>query len=103
VRAWLLNRVWPHRYPGLEEAFSSFRSVLEDFHGEFHEHAQEWGESFLTEKFYKRAYERPDFDLNFLHFLERRFDYHVGLVEDLGLELTRAANRVCEEIRATLD
>jgi hypothetical protein len=102
LRTWLLNRVWPYRYPSVEDAFTQFRWVLEDFHGLFREYAQSWGDRLLTEKFYKRAYDAP-FGLRFLHYQERRYDYHVYLVEDLGLELTRAANRVCDEVRANLD
>jgi len=103
ARTWLLNRIWPHRYPALENALMQFRWVLEDFHMLFREHAEEWGEQLITEKFYKRAYGRPEFDLDRLHYLERKYDYHVYLVEDLALELTRAANRVCDEVRANLD
>jgi hypothetical protein len=103
VRGWLLNRIWPHRYATLEKSFMNFRWVLEDFHELFREHAQEWGNRLLTEKFYKRVYERDNFDLNYLHHVERKYDCHVYLVEDLGLELTRAANRICDEVRANLD
>jgi hypothetical protein len=103
ARLWLLNRIWPHRYPSLENALMQFRWVLEDFQMLLREYAQEWGERLITEKFYKRAYERPDFALDRLHYLERKYDYHVYHVEDLALELTRAANRVCDEVRANLD
>jgi hypothetical protein len=104
ARTWLLNRIWPRRYPALEHALMEFREVLEDFHMLFREHAEQWGDDkLITEKFYKRAYERPDFDLDYLHCLERKYDYHVYLVEDLALELTRAANRVCDEVRKSLD
>jgi hypothetical protein len=103
VRTWLLNRIWPHRYPALEKVFMEFRWVLEDFHMLFREHTEEWGNWLTTEKFYKRVEERLPFDLGLLHFLERKYDYHVYLVEDLGLELTRVANRVCDEVRANLD
>jgi hypothetical protein len=103
VRMWLLNRVWPHRYPSLEAAFLNFRWVLEDFYKLFRKHTEEWGERLITEKFYRQADEPGRFDLNYRHYLERKFDFHVYLVEDLGLELTRAANRVCDEVRANLD
>ena len=104
ARTWLLNRMWPHRYPALEEALMQFRWVLEDFQMLFRQHAEAFGKDrLITEKFYKRAYDGPDFDLGRLHYLERKFDYHVYLVEDLGLELTRAANRVCDEVRGNLD
>jgi hypothetical protein len=103
VRTWLLNRVWPHRYLAIEEALINFRSVLEDFHMLFREHVEDWGNKLLTEKFYKHIYERSDFNLDHLRYLERKYDFHVYLVEDLALELTRAANRVCDEVRAHLD
>jgi hypothetical protein len=104
ARTWLLNRVWPHRYPALEQALMQFRWVLEDFQMLFREYAEKLGDDqLITEKFYKRVYRRPDYDLDYLHYVERKYDYHVYLVEDLALELTRTANRVCDEVRANID
>jgi hypothetical protein len=71
VRMWLLNRVWPRRYPSLEAAFANFRWVLEDFCRLFRKHTEEWGERLITEKFYRRADEPGRFDLNYRHYLER--------------------------------
>jgi hypothetical protein len=105
-RRWLLNRVWLHRFPSLNEAFENFRRVAEALYTTFDEWKEEFGERLLTEKFYKRWYNfirGDDRKLHELHLLERKYDYHVGLLNDLTLELTRAANRICDEVRAHVD
>jgi HNH endonuclease len=101
LRTWLLNRVWPRRYPELESAFENFRRVLQDFHEQFRKHAEAVGvnnEVLMTRKFYRsdkwdeERYER----------LAKQYDFHVDLVEDLMLELTRAANLIADRVRQHL-
>jgi hypothetical protein len=98
LRYWLFSRIWPKRYPDLEAAFENFRRVLSDFHVEFRRHAQRVGEEkelLLTEKFYKiKEWDKERYD-----HLVKCYDYHVSLVEDLMLELTRAANYLCDKVR----
>jgi hypothetical protein len=102
-RRWLLNRVWPRRFPSLERAFDNFRRVAESFYTMFDEWKEDRGDRWLTEKFYKRWYDFLERDVSELHRMEREFDYHVDLVQDLALELTRAANWICDEVRSCLD
>ena len=98
ARSWLLSRVWPRRYLSLEAAFENFRLVLEDFHRLFLHHAEPCGDTLLTKKFYQ--IKEWDKELNQLLF--QKYEYHVHLVGDLVLELTRAANLICDEIRKNL-
>jgi len=98
VRDWLLSRVWPNRYTELESAFTNFRLVLHDFHNLFQEHAVDRGELLETEKYYKI----DDWNPELYRKLADDFHFHVALVEDLALELTRAVNYVCDKIRAQL-
>ena len=93
---WILSRVWSHRYPEIENSLHNFRFVLEDFLNVFAEHSEPYGQDMLaTKRFYKieewnpEKYER----------LSRIYEFHVDLVQDLMLELTRAANYVCDRIR----
>ncbi|MGP4693894.1 hypothetical protein [Agrobacterium cavarae] len=97
LRQWLLARVWPGRYKTLEAAFENFRRVLSDFHETLRAHLEERkGSEFLfTEKFYKI----PHWDPALYQQLSEKYDFHVALVCDLMLELTRAANLVTDEIR----
>ena len=95
-RDWLLSRVWPQRYPEIESSFQNFRLVLQDFLNVFAEHAEPFGDDMLaTKKFYQidewnpERYER----------LSKLHEYHVDLVQDLMMELTRAANYVCDRVR----
>lgn len=101
LRVWLLNRIWPQRYSGIESAFENFRRVLQDLLNKFDLHSIEWGENeYLTEKFYK-TYRGP-FDQKLHDSLFKKWEYHCHLVEDLTLELNRAGNFVFDKIREEL-
>jgi len=100
LNQYILSRVWPGRYEKIEFAYKNFRLVLNDFINVFNKYKQKIGPDddpvYWTEKIYKRlntwdpiAYER----------LSKKFDFHVDLVQDLGCELTRAANYLCDQIR----
>lgn len=98
LRYWLLSRVWARRYPDLEAAFENFRRVLSDFHIEFRRHARPVGkekEILLTDTFYKIK----EWDEKRYNYLLKSYEFHVNLVEDLMLELTRAANYLCDKVR----
>ena len=55
LRDWLLTRVWPGRYPDLENSFHNFRLVLQDFQEAFRGRAKTIGngEILMTDRFYK--------------------------------------------------
>lgn len=96
LRDWLLNRIWPDRYPKLNSSFENFRRVLQDLHNLFRKHAELRGNDLLrTRKFYKIDH----WDSELYSKLADEFDFHVALVQDLTLELTRAANLICHRIR----
>lgn len=95
LRRWLLTRIWPERYGRLESAFENFRRVLEIFHNTFLEKAEARGDLLVTEKFYKI----PQWDEKLYRRLLKEYEFHVDLVQDLMLELTRAANLVCDAVR----
>ena len=93
---WLLGRIWPCRYPQLEDSFLNFRLVLQDFLRTFFEHASLDNEkTWITDKFYQI----PEWNPTRYERLSKQYDYHVGMVEDLTLELTRAGNLVCDRVR----
>ncbi len=94
TRNWLLSRKWPERYPALEDAFINFEKVLTDFLKTFErQKITDWQQNIVyTKKFYKpfEMFGRRGVD---------RFINYVVLVQDLMLELTRAANYVCDRVR----
>ena len=98
LRDWLLRRIWPRRYAGLENNLENFRRVLVDLQETFQEHAVLQGDSLITEKFYRINDWNPELYKRLL----KQYEAHVDLVCDLMLELTRAANYVCDEVRRTL-
>ena len=69
--------------------------MLEDFHNTFLSESEAFGERLMTRKFYKIT----EWGEERYRFLLRQYEYHVGLVSDLMLELTRAANLICDEVR----
>ncbi len=96
LSTWLVGRVWPHVYPKLEEAFVNFQAVLNDFRLTFHEYADlTGGEVYFTRKFYQiEEWDEEKYDR-----LSRKYEKHVALVQDLMLELSRAANLICDLVR----
>ena len=99
LRTWLFSRIWPKRYRQLEAAFENFRRVLQDFQETFREYAEEKGDMLWTRK----LYHIQRWDPEGYETLSRVYDFHVALVEDLMLELTRAANYVCYRVRQFID
>lgn len=97
--AWTQKRVWPRRYPSLEQAMQNFAVVASDFLRKFNEYAETSGPDDL-ELSTRKFYQIDEWDDEKYHRLLKRYDYHVDLVEDLMLEMTRAANHVCDQIRS---
>lgn len=102
LRKWLLSRIWPKRYPTLESSFLNFRLVLDDLHELFRSRAQavhySSGAVLITAKFY----EITEWDPPRYHKLLQEYNFHVDLIGDLVLELTRAANYVSDRVREYL-
>lgn len=98
LRDWLFNRIWPPICPQLQESLLNFRLVATDLLLTFHEHSQERREELVTERFYRI----DSWDPQLYSELICRFDAHVDLIYDLTLELTRAANYVCDKVRGEL-
>lgn len=91
------SRIWPGRYPKLEMAFGNFKNVLVDLLEVFSIHIKERGDGYQTEKFYKEYNHTGDHEL-----ISRKVDlyqYHICLIKDLMVELTRALNYICDFIR----
>jgi hypothetical protein len=95
---WLLSRVWPRRYSDLEKAFENYLNVLNDFLKTFKKYAVPINDSLEIERFYKIK----EWDEARYHMLVGRYEFHVDLVADLILELTRAANYICDRTREFL-
>lgn len=97
MRSWLLGRIWPGRYETLEHAFENFRLVLQDFQEVLHKHLEPLGSEDIhcTRKFYQiDRWDPPVYEK-----LAAQYEFHVDIVSDLMLELTRAVNLICDEVR----
>jgi hypothetical protein len=97
---WVFTRVWPHRIPEIEDAFTNFRVVLQDMQLVFGKRSKDLGGEILeTEKFYKIDEWNPER----YAYLLAKYEFQIELVEDLALELTRAANYISDLVRRHLD
>lgn len=103
LNEFLLSRTWPKRYDKLEKAFMNFRFVLNDFLSVFSKYREKIGTEdypiYNTEKIYHRL---SNWDEKAGQKQFEKFNFHVDLVQDLGCELTRAANYLCDQIRKYL-
>ena len=97
LNEYMLSRIWPKRYANLEFGFTNFRQILNDFLRVLSEHIDKKGEDWYETKSFYREYRggnSKEYDEGV-----RKFDYHVDLVQDLLLEMTRAANYLIIQIR----
>jgi len=98
LRTWLLSRAWPTGYSDLERSFSNFLGVLDALFGQFSKYSSDSPEMIFTRTFYKdRIYGDDEYRQRLL-----AFNNHVDLVQDLTLELTRAANLIIDKIRVSV-
>ena len=103
LNKYILSRVWPKRHDKLEDAFNNFRRVLHDLLVVFGRYMKKNEENKLplysTEKFYKSLVDRDEEAYDKLY---AEFSFHADLVLDLGYELTRSGNYLCDQIRKFL-
>lgn len=104
TRRWMFSRVWPGTEPILEAAFESFRFVAQDLQLLFEKYPHE----VLAEQGWvapPRFYNHRDWvsRIGDHQRLDAMYEWYAFLLEDLALELTRAANLICEAVRQTID
>jgi hypothetical protein len=98
LSVWIFSRIWPSRYPELNASFENFQCVLQDFSETFAKHSVEKRGGLMTEQFYRTANYNPNYDQQV-----DEYEFHVYLLQDLMLELTRAANFICDRVRQFID
>lgn len=104
---YIVSRIWPGRYHTLEASLINFKNVVNDLMKVYYNYPNERPDGYTVEKFYKNYYRdkfRDDTDWSREAEVEavRKYQYHIALLEDFVLELTRAANYVCDQIREYL-
>jgi hypothetical protein len=98
---WIFRRVWPTGHPRLRSAIAALGHVLNDFLATFGEHSFRDKHSERVEV--KRFYQIDEWNPERYHRLRNRYEEHVALIEDLGLELTRYGNHIAQLVREELD
>jgi hypothetical protein len=98
---WLFNRRWPGNIPELEDALRWFETVLGDLlssYGSVLEFVRDGQDRMWFEPFYKSGGFNPRYDTD-----AAEYRWIGGFLCDLGLELCRAANGVCDVVIEHLD
>ncbi|MGW8956966.1 HNH endonuclease [Paenibacillus sp. NPDC055715] len=98
VKTYLFSRIWPTVYPDLKESFENFLEILNDFLSVFHKYSEERNDHYYTERFYSTKEHTEEKYNDLLN----KYKFHVSLVQDLIVELTRAGNYICDMIRRFL-
>ncbi|MER7992571.1 hypothetical protein ACGF5H_29680 [Micromonospora chalcea] len=101
VPPWILSRVWPQGHPRLRAVISQMALVLNDFLNVFSRYAKRMYDDSPTMETV-RFYQSGEWIDNY-HELVRRYEYHVDLVQDLTLELTRYGNWIADLVRDEFD
>jgi hypothetical protein len=100
--SWIQSRIWPTGNEELREAIEGMDRVMGDFLNVFESRASWAGNPPLllqTDRFYRISH----WDEKLYSTLLAEFNHHVGLVKDLGLELTRYGNLVATITREKID
>lgn len=95
---YIVSRVWSKRYPEFENSLINFKNFLNDLIKVFDTHLEERKNSYAIERFYRHTRDGEEV----YHQLIKKYEYHVLLVEDLLIELTRATNFICDKVREFL-
>ncbi|MEV0090218.1 HNH endonuclease signature motif containing protein [Streptomyces sp. NPDC050738] len=99
---WTLTRSWPPQYPGICRAFNNYGMVLRDTVNHIRTSMEPIeGRSDIWEMYreYKyRAMTQEEYDASLAD-----FHFRVDVLSELSLELTKAANFVCEATRSEID
>lgn len=101
---YIVSRIWPQRYPMLESSLINFKNIINDLVKVYSEYPSDREDCYGIEKFYKRFYREnifnPDqYDYKKENEALEKYNYHIALIQDLVLELTRAGNYVCDFVR----
>lgn len=97
---WLLARYWPDSHPGVRKAMINFLSILADFNRYFSNRG-----NVRDEKLEIRQYQHyiEEWDPPRYRDALNRFDEESRTVAELAVELSRAANFVCDQVRNEVD
>jgi hypothetical protein len=97
---WLMARIWPDSYPRTRKAMTNYLRVHADFIQYFSRIGHLDGGDLLISKYQQ---EISDWDPTRYDRALARFEEETRTVAELTVELTRAANLVCDEVRSEVD
>ena len=98
LQEYIFTRHWSGEIKEIEYSLKNFNNVLNDFFVVFEKYRIKEEEWYETESFYKTTYHEQDVYDRLLD----EYNYHVDLIQDLILELTRAGNRIIRAVRNNL-
>ena len=98
LEGWLHNRIWPQGFGVCRDSLNNFQAVLHDLLWIFPLHAEEVQGLLITQRFHKVEW----FEEERYQELFQEYRVHICVIEKLVLELTKAANLVCDAVRTEL-
>ncbi|HEY6414424.1 MAG TPA: HNH endonuclease signature motif containing protein [Edaphobacter sp.] len=102
IAPWAISRIWPQsNFDKTQRALENFRRIAGDFVNTFQKHAQLTPASEIPRVYEtKRFYRIEEWDEGLYSKLLQRYECHIAFIEDYVFELTRAANLICDAVRA---
>ncbi|MFD6564590.1 HNH endonuclease signature motif containing protein [Micromonospora profundi] len=97
---WLLGRYWPEAYPGTKKSMANFLNVLADFNRYVSDIGHGKGDELIVRQY---QHEVEGWDPPLYRQALKRFDEESRSVAELVVELSRAANFVCDEVRTEVN
>jgi hypothetical protein len=102
INDYLFKRFKIQQYSVIENELDNFQNILHDFINVFSKYIN-WGRiessSYVTERFYKIDEWNPER----YSILLDKYNFHIRLVIDLIIELTRSANKIIQLVREKID
>jgi hypothetical protein len=98
----LHSKIWPDACPQVKNAFLNISRILSDFIGVYDQHASSLrnnSDVMVYERYYRN---RGEFNPLYHQDL-KKYEHETCLIERLVLEMTKAANYLCDSIRKELD
>jgi len=98
IHKYINSRVWFKRHLDLKNSILNFNNILSNLIYAFDLHSIPMNKMYVTERFYKSPYLSVEVENSKL----KLYNYHIFLIADLTLELTRAMNYIFEKVRKSL-
>jgi len=101
---WVISRIWPPEgFTRIQSAMKNFGRTANGFSMTYNKHSEPFqNDGQIREYRTKRFYNIDAWDEALHRSLVMQYEQHTALISDYALELTRAANHICDSVRLEL-